>query len=114
MNRQNDRLICQNASDVPAVVHTKFPASVMVLGVVSSEGDVVAPHFFNEGLRVIADSYIVLQTVAKPWMEEVIAGKEYMFQQDSAPAHKARKMQACLYGSLPHHWSPDLWPPIQP
>ncbi|QQP51529.1 Transposable element tcb2 transposase [Caligus rogercresseyi] len=37
-NRQNDRWICQNVDEVPVVKHTKFPSSVMVLGVISSEG----------------------------------------------------------------------------
>ncbi|QQP52096.1 Transposable element tcb2 transposase [Caligus rogercresseyi] len=38
-NRQNDRWICQNVDEVPVVKHTKFHSSVMVLGVISSEGD---------------------------------------------------------------------------
>ena len=33
---------------------TKFPTSVMVMGVVSSDGDVMPPYFFPEGLRVAA------------------------------------------------------------
>ena len=28
-------------------MHTKFPSTVMVLGVVSSEGDVMPPFFFQ-------------------------------------------------------------------
>ena len=44
-------------------MQTKFPSSVMVLGVVSNEGHVMRPHFFQEGLRVNADGYIrVLET----------------------------------------------------
>ncbi|QQP40359.1 Transposable element tcb1 transposase [Caligus rogercresseyi] len=42
-NRQNDRWICQNVDEVPVVKHTKFPSSVMVLGVISSEEDVMPP-----------------------------------------------------------------------
>ena len=46
---------------------TKFATSVMVLGVVSSDGDVMPPYFFPEGLRVAANDYIkVLETVVKP------------------------------------------------
>ena len=37
-----------------------------------------------------------------------------MFQQDSAPAHKARKTQAWLHSNLAYHWSLDLWPPSSP
>ncbi|KAG8235295.1 hypothetical protein J437_LFUL014933 [Ladona fulva] len=34
--------------DVPIVAKTKFPANVHVLGVVSSEGDVMPTNFFSE------------------------------------------------------------------
>ncbi|XP_054714652.1 uncharacterized protein LOC129224251 [Uloborus diversus] len=96
-------------------MHTKFPAAVIVLGVISSEGDVMPPHFFEEGLRINADGYIhVLETVVKPWMNMVAAGRDYVFQQDSAPAHKPRKTQACLHSNVPYHWTPDLWPPSSP
>ena len=115
VNRQNDRWLCEDPSDVPTVMHSKFPSSVMVLGVVSSEGDVMPPHFFVQGLRINADSYIeTLATTVKPWMDRIANGRDYFFQQDSAPAHKARKTQAWCYANLPHHWSPDLWPPSSP
>lgn len=47
-------------------------------------------------------------------MDEISAGRPYLFQQDSAPAHKAKKTQAWLLENVPHHWSPDLWPPSSP
>ncbi|QQP53780.1 Transposable element tcb2 transposase [Caligus rogercresseyi] len=66
-NRQNDRWICQNVDEVPVVKHTKFPSSVMVLGVISSEGDVMLPHFFEKGLKVNKAIYIdVMKNVVKP------------------------------------------------
>ena len=46
VKRKNDRWLCKGPDEVMTVMHTKFPASVMVLGVVSSEGDVMPPHFF--------------------------------------------------------------------
>jgi inhibitor of nuclear factor kappa-B kinase subunit alpha len=115
INRRNDRWICRDPEDVPIVMHTKFPASIMVLGVVSSDGDVMPPHFFETGLRLNADKYIdVLATVVKPWMDAKANGRDYVFQQDSAPAHKAKKTQAWLTMNVPYHWSPDLWPPSSP
>jgi len=115
VNRQNDRWLCDDPFKVPTVMHTKCPSSVMVLGVVSSEGHIMPPYFFPQGLRINADAYIdVLRTVVKPWMDKVARGREYVFQQDSAPAHKARKTQAWCFENLPHHWSPDLWPPSSP
>ncbi|UYV82887.1 hypothetical protein LAZ67_22001238 [Cordylochernes scorpioides] len=115
VNPKNDRWICKDPSEIPVVMHTKFPASVMVLGVISSEGDVMPPHFFEKGLRMNADTYInVLETVVKPWMDMVAAGRKYVFQQDSAPAHKAKKTQSWLTLNVPSHWGPDIWPPNSP
>ena len=41
-----------NNSDVPRVMKTKFPAMVMVFGVVSSECHNMPPHIFEVGLKV--------------------------------------------------------------
>ncbi|UYV72942.1 hypothetical protein LAZ67_10001239, partial [Cordylochernes scorpioides] len=115
VNPRNDRWICKDPLEIPVVMHTKFPASVMVLGVISSEGDVMPPHFFEKGLRMNADTYInVLETVVKPWMDMVAAGRKYVFQQDSVPAHKAKKTQSWLTLNVPSHWGPDIWPPNSP
>ncbi|XP_076621600.1 LOW QUALITY PROTEIN: uncharacterized protein LOC143342004 [Colletes latitarsis] len=70
-----------------AKLKTKFPASVHVLSVVSSEGDVMPPHFFQKGETVTKEVYLeVLKTVIKPWMETMASGRPYVFQQDGAPA----------------------------
>ena len=67
VNRRNDRWLCADPSKVPRVMHTKFPVTVMALGVVSNEGHVMPPHFFLQGLRVNSAAYIdVLGTVVKP------------------------------------------------
>ncbi|UYV65781.1 K02A2.6-like [Cordylochernes scorpioides] len=69
------RWICKDPSEVPVAMRTKFLASVMVLGVIRSEGDAMSSHFFEKGLRMNADTYInVLETVMKPWMDIVAAG----------------------------------------
>ena len=60
-NRQNDRFITDDPEEVPIVMSTKFPTSVMVLGVMSSDGDVMPPYFFPEGLRVL------LMTTSRSW-----------------------------------------------
>ncbi|QQP38527.1 Transposable element tcb2 transposase [Caligus rogercresseyi] len=104
-NRQNDRWICQNVDEVPVVKHTKFPSSVMVLGVISSEGDIM--HFFEKGLKVNTASYIdVMKNVVKPWMDLVANGRPYVFQQDSDPAYKSRETQPGLVAPS----SPDCSP----
>ena len=45
--------IATNNRDVPRVMKTKFPATVMVFGVVSSEGHIMPPHIFEVGLKLV-------------------------------------------------------------
>ena len=60
--------IATNNKDVPRVMKTKFPATVMVFGVVSSEGHIMPPHTFEVGLKVITKVYLdVLKSVLIPW-----------------------------------------------
>ena len=44
--------IATNNRDMPRVMKTKFPATVMVFRVVSSEGHIMPPHIFEVGLKV--------------------------------------------------------------
>ncbi|QQP40933.1 Uncharacterized protein FKW44_015148 [Caligus rogercresseyi] len=53
-----------------------------------------------------------MKNAVKPWIDLVASGRPYVFQQDSAPAHKSRETQAWLLENLPYHGSPDLWPPV--
>ena len=47
-----------NNRDVSRVMKTKFPAKVMVFGVVSSEGHIIPPHIFEVGLKVNTKVYL--------------------------------------------------------
>ena len=111
--------IAMNNKDVPRVMKTKFLATVMVFGVVSSEGHIMPPHIFEVGLKVNTKVYLdVLKNVVIPWCNQVAGGRPWVWQQDSAPAHKSKKTQAWLqkecYDFVPFsHWppsSPDLNP----
>ena len=57
---------------MPSVMKTKFPATVMVFGMVSSEGHIMPPHFFEVGLKVNTKVYLdVLKSVVIPWCNQV-------------------------------------------
>ncbi len=57
------------------VFRTKHLAAVMVLGVISSQGHVMPPHFFNVGQKVNKEVHMdVLEDVVKPWMDLVANG----------------------------------------
>ena len=116
---QNHRWIATNNRDVPRVMKTKFPATVMVFGVVSSEGHIMPPHIFEVGLKVNTKVYLDVQkSVVIPWCNQVAGGRPWVWQQDTAPAHKSKETQAWLqkecYDFVPFsHWphsSPDLNP----
>ena len=109
--------IATNNRDMPRVMKTKFPAMVMVFGVVSSKGHIMPPHIFEVGLKVNTKVYLdVLKSVLIPWCNQMAGGRPWVWQQDSAPAHKSTETQAWLqkecYDFVPFsHWppsSPDL------
>ena len=66
----------------------------MMLGVVASDSKEMHPYWFPAGIRVGAKDYLeVLQTVVKSWVDENYNGVDYIWQQDSAPGHKAKSVQ---------------------
>ena len=70
---------------------TPRAATVMVFGMVSSERHVMPPHIFEVGLKVNTKVYVdVLKSVVIPWCNQVADGRPWVWQQDSAPAHKSR------------------------
>ena len=118
-DNQNHLWIATNNRDVLRVMKTKFPATVMVFGVVSSEGHIMPPHIFEVGLKVNTKVYLyVLKSVVIPWCNQVVGGRPWVWQQDSSPAHKSKETQAWLqkecYDFVPFsHWplsSRDLNP----
>ena len=79
----------------------------MVLGVVSNDRHVMPPHFFGQGLRMNAATNIeVLEAIVKPWTHSVRSEKPYVFQEDSAPSHKAVTTQDWISENLHDHISP--------
>ena len=104
--------------DVLRVMKSKFPATVMVFGVVSSEGHIMPPHIFEVGLKVNTKVYLdVLKSVVIPLCNQVAGGRPWVWQQDLAPAHKSietqvgfRRSATTLYPSLTAPSSLDLNP----
>ena len=107
------RRIATNNRDVPRVMKTKFSATVMVFGVVSSVDHIMPPHIFEVGLKVNTKVYLdVLKSVVILWCNQVAGGRPRVWQQDSAPAHKSKETEAWLqkecYDFVPFsHWPPS-------
>ena len=109
---ERDRRCAAIRFNVPRMMKTKFPATVMVFAVVSSEGHIMPPHIFEVGFKVNTKVYLdVLKSVVIPWCNQVTGGRPWVWQQNSAPAHKSKETQAWLqkecYDFVPFsHWPP--------
>ena len=107
--------VATNNRDVPRVMKTKFPATVMVFGVVSSEGHILSPYIFEVALKVNTKVYLdVLKSVVISWCNQVAGCRPWVWQQDSSPAHKSKETQAWLqkecYDFVPFsHLPPPTW-----
>ena len=111
--------IATNNRDMPRVMKTKFLATVMVFGVVSSEGHTMPPHIFEVSLKVNTKVYLdVLKSVVIPWCNHMAGGRPWVWQQDPVLAHKSKETQAWLqkecYDFVPFsHWHPSF-PDLNP
>ena len=100
--------------NVSRVMKTKFPATVMVFGVVSSEGHIMPPHIFKVGLKVSTKVYLdVLKSVMIPWCNQVAGGRPWVWQQDLVLVHISKETQVWLqkecYDFVPFsHWPPSF------
>ena len=78
---QNNRWLAYSPKDTPRVMQTKVSQTAVVFGCVSSEGDVMPPHFFREGLRLNSDAYVeLLITAVKSWITMAANGRPYVWQ----------------------------------
>ena len=114
-NKRNDRMVVKKGTKPKPIMKTKFPAKVMVLGIVASDGNKCPPIFIKEGLKVTASVYIgLLRDHVLPWLKATYPEGNYVFQQDSAPGHKAKTTQAWMKKHLAHYWPWTIWPPSSP
>jgi hypothetical protein len=71
--------------------------------------------FIEPGVKVNGAYYrdVLLSEHLLPAIRR-IAGDVYVFQQDNAPAHRARETVELLRCDTPEFIGPDLWPPNSP
>jgi len=116
-NKQNDRFVSFSGDDRVGLFHTsttKHPASLMMLGVVASNGKVMPPIWFPEGYRLTGNDYKkVLDEKVLPWIREVCDDRAYVFQQDGAPAHTSNVVQTWM-GEEMTLWDKTFWPSQSP
>ena len=87
----------------------------MVLGVVGSDGQKCPPYFFPCGLKIGTKEYIhVMKAHVLPWLKRTYPRNNFVWQQDSAPGHKAQVTQEWLNNNFANFWPWALWPPSSP
>jgi len=114
-NRQNDRIYAPRDTRRRSIAAERllrcrptFSKSLMVSLAVSKIG--CSPLFFAEsGVKVDGRCYreVLLKQQMLPVMHH-IAGDTYVFQQDSAPTHRARDTVQLLQQDSPEFIAPDL------
>ena len=121
VNAQNDRVYAASNMRkrvLPAkrllTTRSTFSQSVMVSVGVSMMGctDLI---FVEPGIKINGQYYrdVLLAQHLLPSIQS-IAGDYFIFQQDSAPSHRARETIAMLTEETPSFITPLLWPPNSP
>ncbi len=113
-NSQNDQYIATMRENVPPVHKTKNPASIMVYGLITSDGKAMRSHFFKPKEKVNTVVYVnMLKKKVVPWVKENVA-EPYIYQQDSAPCHTSKTSLAFLESNMFNYWGPKTWPSNSP
>ena len=111
-NPQNVRVYAASFQEIPEHMRTvqRFQAEqkIMVWAGISKEGKLPLV-FIEPGVKVNAKYYLenILKKVVKPSCENIYGESPWIFQQDSAPAHKAKISQAWCRVNMPGFISVD-------
>lgn len=87
----------------------------MVWGGICSSGK--TPLIFVEkGVKMNQEIYRrdILEAVVLPWSRQHFGNRQWTFQQDSAPAHRASSVQQWCKDNFPSFISSQEWPPYSP
>jgi inhibitor of nuclear factor kappa-B kinase subunit alpha len=118
-NAQNDRVYAVAFEAIPERVRTvqrfQKPGSAMVWGAVSSRGKFPLV-FVESGVKINAAYYReeILEGCLKAEAQRVFGQGQWTFQQDSAPAHKAKVVQDWCRAQIPDFISSSEWPSSSP
>jgi inhibitor of nuclear factor kappa-B kinase subunit alpha len=118
-NKQNDRILAPDMSTANKsgrlVSRSAHPASVMVWAGITATGKTPLV-FVDLGVKVNQENYRnnILRVVVEPWAMEHFGNQPWTFQQDSAPAHRAKSVQEWCRTQLPDFITSTEWPPYSP
>ena len=115
-NHQNDRIWAHKSLLSEKIVsHSQHPQSVMVWAGICASGKTPLV-FVDPGVKINKNYYLteILQGVLEPWARAHFGNRDWIFQQDSAPAHKAREVQNWCQANFPGFITSQEWPPYSP
>lgn len=119
-NSQNDRLYAAAGSRKKDIAGARllrtrptFTKSLMVSVGVSALGR-TAIHFVEPGVKVNGQYYRDVLLMQELLPDIRTFSDYYTFQQDGAPAHRARETVELLVNETPDFIPPSLWPPNSP
>ena len=115
-NAQNDRIWAAEAP-LPGkrvVSRVQFPKSLMVWAGVTFDGKTPLV-FIEKGVKINQTAYQkTLHDKLLPWTRSHFGRRSWTFQQDFAPAHRARSTQNWLRSNVPDFINANQWPPSSP
>lgn len=115
-NPQNHRIWSKGAPDASRIVERRQnPQSVMVWAGICATGKTPLV-FVPLGTKINQEVYKrdILEAVVLPWAVQHFGECEWTYQQDSAPAHKAKLVQQWCAANFPGFISSKQWPPYSP
>lgn len=119
VNSQNVRIYSASFEDIPEHMRTvqrfQYEDKTMVWAGCSKNGKFPLV-FVDPGTKINAAYYKshILVNVVKPQGQQMYNEDNWCFQQDSAPAHKAKICQKWCEKNLPDFISTEDWPPSSP
>ena len=115
-NAQNDRVWTKDGEVKSGGSHQKTGIySVMVWAAVTANGR--SPLVFvDQGIELKEENYQtdILEGSLLIWTQGHFKKRQWSFQQDSAPSHRAKKTQEWLSANVPQFISKEEWPPSSP
>ena len=113
VNKQNDRIYARSNPHL-TVPRSAHPKSIMVFAGICYDGKTPL-IFVPQGVKVNVTNYLdLLKTHVLPWSKQHFGRKKWIYQQDGAPAHKAKTVQDFCKSNFPDFISYNEWLPNSP